>query len=200
VSDPIFWLGLSIFLVAFSITVMLIVAIPAFQELGRASRSAEKLFEMLHRELPPTLDAIRRTGSEISDLTGDLSQGVQSAGQIVKQVDDGMTNVKQQVQRAQVGGRSLMAGMKAAWRSFSQPPRLAPPSSKGSRRGLPPSSRGSLSELRRYAHEEYREDLHLVYEEYEVYDDDPANGSTSEMREPPPQSENRQPAQRDLEY
>jgi uncharacterized protein YoxC len=120
VIDPIFWLGLSILLVAVSLTALLVVAIPALQQLGRAARSAEKLFDTLHRELPPTLEAIRLTGLEISELSDDMSQGVQSAGQVVKQVDQGITGVKQQVQKANFSTRSLMVGMKAAWRSFTQ--------------------------------------------------------------------------------
>lgn len=119
--DPIFWLGLSILLVAISLTALLVVAIPAFQELGRAARSAEKLFDTLHRELPPTLEAIRLTGLEITDLTDDMSQGVQSAGQVAKQVDQSISGVKEQVQKAQVTTRSMFAGMKAAWRTLTQP-------------------------------------------------------------------------------
>lgn len=120
VIDPIFWLGLSILLVAVSLTAVLIVAVPAFQELGRAARSAEKLFDTLNRELPPTLEAMRLTGLEVSELTDDMSQGVQSAGQVVKQVDQSITGVKQQVQKAQVTSRSVLTGLKTAWRTFTQ--------------------------------------------------------------------------------
>lgn len=207
--DPIFWLGLSILLVALSITAMLIVAIPAFQELGRASRSAEKLFDTLNRELPPTLEAIRRSGLEISDLTDDVSQGVQSAGQIVKQVDDSISGVKQQVQKAQTTSRSFFAGMRAAWKTFAQSPRSTALSSKGARRGLPTASRNAvaLSESRRYTHiEEYREEVDLVYDAYEGFEEDELdnrNGTSPqapEMREPPASPENRQPIRRDRDY
>jgi uncharacterized protein YoxC len=116
--DPLFWLGLSILLVAVSLTAVLVVAIPAFQELGRAARSAEKLFDTLSRELPPTLEAIRLTGLEISELTDDVSQGVQSAGQVVKQVDQSLGGVKQQAQRVQTTTRSVFAGVKAAWKTL----------------------------------------------------------------------------------
>ncbi len=119
--NPIFWLGLSILLVAVSITAVLVVMVPAMQELGRAARSAEKLFDTLNRELPPTLEAIRLTGLEISELTDDMSQGVQSAGQVVKQVDQSITGVKQQVQKAQTTSRGIFAGAKAAWRTLIQP-------------------------------------------------------------------------------
>lgn len=117
--DPIFWLGASILLVAVSIAVVLAVAVPAIQELGRAARSAEKLFDTLNRELPPTLEAIRLTGLEISDLTDDMSEGVQNASQVAKQVDDGISGLKEQAQKAQVTTISLFAGVKAAWQTWT---------------------------------------------------------------------------------
>ncbi|MEB3294726.1 MAG: hypothetical protein VKJ24_16340 [Synechococcales bacterium] len=117
--DPIFWLGLSILLVAVSITAVLMAIIPAVQELGRAARSAEKLFDTLSRELPPTLDAIRQTGLEITNLTDDVSEGVQSAGQVVKQVDASLGEVKQQAHQVSVTTRSVFAGFKAAWQTLT---------------------------------------------------------------------------------
>ncbi len=138
--DPLFWLGLSILLVAVSLTAVLVVAIPALQELARAARSAEKLFDTLRRELPPTLEAIRLTGLEISDLTDEVSEGVQSAGQVVKQVDQSITGVKKQVQKAQVTTRSTIAGLRAAWKTLTRG------SSNRRRPGdrLPAASRSSL--------------------------------------------------------
>jgi FtsZ-binding cell division protein ZapB len=146
VIDPIFWLGLSILLVAVSLTAVLMVAIPAFRELGRAARSAEKLFDTLNRELPPTLEAIRLTGLEITELTDDMSQGVQSAGQVAKQVDQTVTSAKQQVQKAQTTTRSLFAGVKAAWRTLNQSSPTKPRANR-----LPPTTRNpvDLSEPRR---------------------------------------------------
>jgi uncharacterized protein YoxC len=138
VIDPIFWLGLSILLVAVSLAAVLMVAVPAFRELGRAARSAEKLFDTLNRELPPTLEAIRLTGLEITELTDDMSQGVQSAGQVVKQVDQSVTSAKQQVQKAQTTTRSIFAGVKAAWRTLNQVP------AKPRINRLPPTSRNSI--------------------------------------------------------
>nr|WP_208492209.1 DUF948 domain-containing protein [aff. Roholtiella sp. LEGE 12411] len=116
-----FWLGLSILLVATSLTAVLVAAIPALQELARAARSAEKLFDTLSRELPPTLDAIRMTGLEITDLTDDVSEGVKSAGQVVKQVDQSLDTARKQAQNLQVGTRSVFVGVKAAWRNFTRP-------------------------------------------------------------------------------
>ncbi|BAY45612.1 hypothetical protein SAMD00079811_32190 [Scytonema sp. HK-05] len=144
--DPLFWLGLSILLVAASLTAVLVAAIPALQELARAARSAEKLFDTLYKELPPTLDAIRMTSLEITDLTDDVSDGVKSAGQVVKQVDQSLDSAKKQAQNVQVGTRSIMVGVKAAWKSFTR--------SKSSKRTvdrLPPSQKAKLTLQERQA-------------------------------------------------
>ncbi len=126
-TDPLFWLVLSLLFVTVSLTIVLVVAIPALRELARASRSAEKLFDTLRREFPPTLQAIRLTGLEISDLTEDVSEGVQSAGQVVKQVDQSLTDVRQQTQRLQSSTRSVVVGIKAAWRTFTRSPKQPSP-------------------------------------------------------------------------
>lgn len=142
--DPLFWLGLSILLVAVSLTAVLIAAIPALQELGRAARSVEKLADTLRRELPPTLEAIRLTGLEISDLTDDVSEGVKSAGQVAKQVDQSLSNIKNQANKTQVNTRGVVAGVKAAWKTWRR--------SGSGRRSvdrLPPSQRSAL-ELREH--------------------------------------------------
>jgi uncharacterized protein YoxC len=120
-TDPLFWLGLSILLVAVSLTAVLVAALPALQELSRAARSAEKLFDTLNRELPPTLEAIRLTGIEITNLKTDVSQNVQSAGRVVEQLDQSLTSVKQQARQAQVTTRRFMTGVRTAWRVLKQP-------------------------------------------------------------------------------
>jgi uncharacterized protein YoxC len=175
VIDPLFWLGLSILLVAVSLTAVLIVALPALQELARAARSAEKLFDTLNRELPPTLESIRLTGMEISDLTDEVSEGVQSAGQVVKQVDQSLQGVKKQAQRAQVTTRSVFTGFKAAWKTLRQSP------SRRSFDRLPSGSRPSLeldddyagrSSQRRTYREEYSEEWEETLTEQESEDRD----------------------------
>ncbi|MDJ0736628.1 MAG: DUF948 domain-containing protein [Nostocaceae cyanobacterium] len=127
-NEPLFWLGLSILLVAVSLTALLVAAIPALQELARAARSAEKLFDTLSRELPPTLDAIRMTGLEITDLTDNVSDGVKSAGKVVKQVDHSLDSARKQAQNMQIGSRSIVVGFKVAWKTFTR--------NKSSRRSL----------------------------------------------------------------
>lgn len=118
--DPIFWLGISLFLVAISLTAVLFVTIPTLQEIARAARSAEKLFDTLNREFPPTLEAIRLTGLEINQLTDDVDRSIEGASSVVKQIDQALTSTKGQVAQAQINTRSLAFGIKAAWRTWRQ--------------------------------------------------------------------------------
>lgn len=120
--DSLFWLGLSLLLVAISLTAVLITALPAIQEVARAARSAEKLFDTLNREFPPTLEAIRLTGLEISELSDEINQGVESAGRVVKSVDRSLDTAKKQAKQAQVTTHSLIVGVKAAWKVWKSPP------------------------------------------------------------------------------
>lgn len=125
-TDPLFWLGLSILLVAISLTAVLVAALPALQELSRAARSAEKLFDTLSRELPPTLQAIRLTGLEISELTDEIDESVKSTGRVVKQVDRSLESARQQTRKAQITARSTFAGLRAAWKVLTRSSSLPP--------------------------------------------------------------------------
>ncbi|MEM9217948.1 MAG: DUF948 domain-containing protein [Cyanobacteria bacterium P01_F01_bin.150] len=115
-TDPLMWLEVSAIFVSLGVMSLLIAAIPVLYELANATRSAEKLFDTLNRELPPTLEAIRLTGSELTELKDDLSEGVQSAGRVVQQVDQGVTVIKQQANQIQATTRGSIAGLKAAWK------------------------------------------------------------------------------------
>ncbi|MCC0179605.1 hypothetical protein I4641_21855 [Waterburya agarophytonicola K14] len=121
--DPLFWLGLSLLLVSFSLFAVLLVTIPTLQEVARAARSAEKLFDTLNREFPPTLEAIRMTGKEVGELTDELNQGINNATGVVKQVDRGLVNARIQAQQVQESSRGLIAGVKVAWKTWRNPPR-----------------------------------------------------------------------------
>lgn len=125
--EPLFWLGLSILLVAVSLTALLVTAIPAFQELAKAGRSVQKLADTLSRELPPTLEAIRLTGLEISELSDELNQGAKNAGETVKQVNESIKGVKKQAENVTVTTRSAIAGLRAGWQAFSKPKRKNSP-------------------------------------------------------------------------
>lgn len=119
--DSLFWLGLSLLLVAISLTAVLITALPAIQEVARAARSAEKLFDTLNREFPPTLEAIRLTSLEINELSDEIDRGVESAGRVVQQVDRSLSNVAQQAKLARHTTHSLIVGIKAAWKVWQNP-------------------------------------------------------------------------------
>jgi hypothetical protein len=116
--DPLLLLGCSVLLVAVSLTALLVAAFPAFQDVSRAARSAEKLFDRLDRELPPTLEAIRLAGLELSDLGEEMSQGVQSASMVVQQVDRSLTAAKKQAGTVQTNSWSVWVGVKAAWQTW----------------------------------------------------------------------------------
>nr|WP_228035043.1 DUF948 domain-containing protein [Oculatella sp. LEGE 06141] len=122
-------------MVAVSLTAVLVAALPALRELARAARSAEKLFDTLSRELPPTLESIRLTGMEITELTDEVNDGVQSAGRVVQQVDQSLSGVRQQARQANTTTRSVFAGIRAAWKTFNH----APPARRSLDR-LPPGS------------------------------------------------------------
>ncbi|MDA0269376.1 MAG: hypothetical protein O2890_05770 [Cyanobacteria bacterium] len=146
--DPLFWLALSFLLVAVCLTAVLLALIPATQELGRAARSVEKLCDTISRELPPTLESIRLTSLEITELADDVTEGVQNAGRVAQQVDQGLSGVKQQAQRVQVSTRSVMAGMRAALGSFTK----GKSSPRRDRRRLSASSTRPLERLERSPH------------------------------------------------
>ena len=120
-TEPLFWLGLSLLLVSVSLTAVLCTAIPALLELSRAARSAEKLFDTLREELPPTLDAIRLTSLEVSELTDEINTGVKTATDVAKQVDSSINYASQQVKTAQFGTHRLVTGVKAAWMAWKNP-------------------------------------------------------------------------------
>lgn len=151
--DPVFWLGLSILLVAVSITAVLMAALPAFQELSRAARSAEKLFDTLNRELPPTLEAIRLTSLEITELTDDMTEGMQNVGRMTQQMDQGVSGVKQQAKQAQITTRSVVAGFKAALGAFTR---------SSNRRAAPVPTRPSLPMSQVEEFDELEEELQEV--------------------------------------
>jgi hypothetical protein len=104
--------------VAIGLTALIVTVFPAIQDVSRAARSAEKLFDRLDRELPPTLEAIRLAGLELSDLGEEMTQGVQSASMVVQQVDRSLTAVKKQAGTVQTNSQSVWVGFKAAWQAW----------------------------------------------------------------------------------
>ncbi|NMG58420.1 DUF948 domain-containing protein [Geitlerinema sp. P-1104] len=120
-SDPIFWLGLSVGLVAASLVTVLIALLPAVGELQRAARSVEKLADTLSRDLPPTLDALRLTGLELGELSEDVSSSVKNASDVVEQVNQSVTGVRKRANWLRGTGRSLGTGVRTAWTVWRNP-------------------------------------------------------------------------------
>ncbi|MEB3224615.1 MAG: DUF948 domain-containing protein [Synechococcus sp.] len=118
--DPLFWLLLSFLLVGLSLTAVLAAAFPAFLELGRAARSAEKLLDTLNREIPRTLDALRRTGGDITELTDELEASFKSARGILQETEKGLKQTHRQIQQVQRRSRSTWAGLQTAWTTFQR--------------------------------------------------------------------------------
>lgn len=122
-SEAIFLLGLSFLLVVVCLTILLLTAIPAFKELAKAANSIIRLTDTLTRELPATLEAIRMTGLELSELSDELNQGAKNAGEAVKQVNDGLKGVRQSASSASIATKSAFAGIKAGLKSLGRPRR-----------------------------------------------------------------------------
>lgn len=122
-SEAIFLLGLSFLLVVVCLTILLLTAIPTFQELAKAANSIIRLADTLTRELPATLEAIRMTGLELSELSDELNQGAKNAGEAVKQVNEGIKGVRQGASNATIATKSAFAGIKAGLKSLGRPRR-----------------------------------------------------------------------------
>lgn len=116
-ADPLFWLALSLVLLALSLVSLVLAALPALRALGRAAHSTERLMNTLDRELPPTLEALRLTGQELTDLSDDLSDGVQRAGHIVQQVDQSLEVARYQAQTLHTGSKACWWGCEPLGRS-----------------------------------------------------------------------------------
>lgn len=151
---------------------LLLAALPTLQSISRAARSVEKLADTLAREFPPTLEAIRLTGMEISDLTDDVSEGVQSASQVVKQVDRTIGSAKKQTKKAIVTTSSILTGIKAGWRVLQgkTPGRGEGLTGRRGDPGLPASQRKSL---------EMRDRANLEATSYPMLEETPSVGPES---------------------
>lgn len=129
-TDPLFWLILSLVLLAICLLVVMTVVALVLRELGRAARSAEQLLDTLNRELPTTLEALRLTGIEITELTDDVNDGIEHASNIMRQVDDSLRTARRQAHQVNIGTRSFAVGVKAAWRMLLRPSRSPQSSSQ----------------------------------------------------------------------
>ena len=81
----------------------------------------KKLFDTLNRELPNTLEAIRMTNVELTQLSEEVKGGVKSASGAVKNIDQTIVTAQKQAQNVQVKSHSVWAGLKAGirtWRNY----------------------------------------------------------------------------------
>mgnify|MGYP001809783354 CR=1 FL=1 len=115
-TDPIFWLGLSLGCVALGLLLLCVAMLPAARDLQRAARSLERLAETLNRELPPTLESFRQTGLDLGNLTENVTNSVRNASEALGHVNDSVSTVRRQGQRAHGTARGTIAGLRAAWR------------------------------------------------------------------------------------
>ncbi|MEA5463242.1 DUF948 domain-containing protein [Leptothoe sp. PORK10 BA2] len=150
-TNPVIWLGLSILLLALGLALLVCVSIPALLGLARAARSAEKLFDTLDRELPHTLQAMRNTGQDLSGLADDMTDSVNSARNIVKQVDHSLSDVRQQAHQLSRTTHSVVVGFRAAWRVLTKPtptrakrPRKPPVKPTAKPSSKPPASKNPV--------------------------------------------------------
>lgn len=141
-------------LVAVGVLTVLIVTVFLLRELNRACRSAERLCDILARDLPPTLEALRLTGLEITELTDDMNESVQHVGEVMKQVDQGITSARQQAEYVQIGTRSLWAGARAAWSSWTKSTSRKRPKRLYNRRGNQHSASTRSSKQHRHRSEQ----------------------------------------------
>jgi len=124
-NNPIICLGLSFALVAISLCGVLVALIPLAQQLSNTARSAEKLLDTINKEFPDTLESLKATNYEITELTGEVKQGVKSVSSVTKQIDNNLTQAKKQAKNVQLKSRSFWTGLKVGfntWKNYSSLP------------------------------------------------------------------------------
>ncbi|MEM1366579.1 MAG: hypothetical protein AAGG02_00915 [Cyanobacteria bacterium P01_H01_bin.15] len=130
-SDPIIWFELTALGLVLSLISVFLMLLPTLQAVMQAARSAEKLFDTLEKEFPPTLEALRLTGHDISELTDGLDQGVRGATNVVKQVDGSLNQAATQLGQVSLQTQGVWKGLRAAWQTFrAQPTRHQPGSAR----------------------------------------------------------------------
>ena len=123
------------------------------------------------------------TGMEISDLSDDVSEGVKSAGQVVKQVDQSLDSARKQAQKAQVTTKSVFVGVKAAWSSLTQSSSTRRPSER-----LSPSQRKMRSSrLQKPSFDQNRVDpltYHNLENPYQQSNNTPHQSNSEDFEQP----------------
>ncbi|MEM6446859.1 MAG: hypothetical protein AAFY57_05880 [Cyanobacteria bacterium J06642_2] len=148
-SDPVFWLGLSVGLVGAGMFALLVTLLPAVRQLAEAGKSVKLFFDTLQRDLPPTLEALRLTGLEVSEIANSVDDGVKGASNIVKKVDNSLEGARTQTQNIGITTRSVAAGLRAGWQAFvAERETTAPPPALPKRRSRPPLPEPSVTPIK----------------------------------------------------
>lgn len=144
-SDPVFWLGLSVGLVGAGMFAVLVTLLPAVRQLAEAGKSVQLFFDTLQRDLPPTLEALRLTGLEVSEIANSVDDGVKGASNIVKKVDNSLDGARAQSQNIGITTRSVAAGLRAGWKAFVAERQTDEPQVLPQRRSRPPLPESSVT-------------------------------------------------------
>lgn len=87
------------------------------------ARSADKLLDTLNRELPRTLESLRKTGGELTGLTDELEDSIKGAKNIIKHTETSIQETQKQIKQVHHNSRSTWAGLKTAWKVLRHPRR-----------------------------------------------------------------------------
>jgi len=115
VSDPQFWLGLTTGLLAAALLVLMVALLPFLQQLQRTATAAERLLNILERELPTVLGNVRDTTGELKDVTSELDTGLKRVNKAADAVGSGVTVAQKQLSGLSLQARALWAGAGTAW-------------------------------------------------------------------------------------
>ncbi len=120
--DPQFWLGISAGLLGAALLALVLALLPLLAQLTRTARSAERLFDLVERELPPILDSLQQTTAEVSDISQEVGGGLKRVNQTVDAVGTGLGVFQTGVSQANIRSQAWAAGAKAAWKTLRQKP------------------------------------------------------------------------------
>lgn len=118
--DPQFWIGISAGLLGAALLALVLSLLPLLAQLTRTARSAERLLDLVERELPPILDALQQTTAEVSDISQEVGGGLKRVNQTVDAVGTGLGVFQTGVSQVNVRSKAWAAGAKAAWKTLRQ--------------------------------------------------------------------------------
>jgi hypothetical protein len=119
-TEPIFWLGCSLLLVAVKFNGGFHRRFTCSARVSPGSPQCRKIIRYPPSGISPTLEAIRLTGAEISELTENIDEGVKSTRQVVQGVDRSLGSAKAGLSKLDRGGRRLLIGFKVAWNTWKR--------------------------------------------------------------------------------